>query len=192
MLGGALRLPAKLARKPRDQPDRGSRGLGRVTRVCVDGDRIDSIQFLAVAGGIEELCDQLAPSGQAEPDAIAAARAEGRVETEAKRTGIGAGVGQVENEARTGAGQVTKERLVLSGVTGPPQEVRQVRLEQRPDCTGKEVDGVRSGLQDDPFRADLRQPRRRQVAKRGDFGGDLASGIVRPAEQNGTAREPAP
>ena len=175
----ALRLPAELAGQPRDQPDSRPGRLGWIGRDHLDHAPTRSGSTSRVAGAIEELRDQLAPAGQAEPRAVAAASAEGRVEAQAEGAGLPAGVGQVENKPRALVGQIAKEPLVLPRVAGPPEQVGQVSLEQGPDGSGKQVDGIRPGSQHDPFGAYLRQTRRWQMAKRRDFGRDLAFESVR-------------
>ena len=56
-----------------------------------------------------------------------------RVEPEPEGVGFGSGIGQVEDQARAFVGQIAKEVLMLPRVAGPPEDHRQVGLEQRTD-----------------------------------------------------------
>ena len=109
VLGVALRFPVELAGEPRNQPDRQAGRSGWIGRNRLDDDRLDPFELFALTRAIEELCNQLTPASQAEPDAVAAASAMSRVEAQPKGTDFRAGVAEVEDHSRADAGQVVKE-----------------------------------------------------------------------------------
>ncbi len=183
-------LPAELTgqpgREPRGDPWRAA-GFLRDGR---DVDGPDATERVARTGGVEELRDQLAPPRQPEPRGVAAERADRGIQPQPECADLGLGVGQVEDQPRALAGQVAEELLVRPGIAGPPEDHRQLGLEQRPDGARDQVDGIRPGTEHDPLGADLRHSRRGQMAECRDLGGDPALGVLRPPQHDRSAGEP--
>ena len=143
-----------------------------------------------MTGGVEELGDQLAPAGQAEPGRVAAARADRGVQAQGQGSGRGPRVGKVEQQPRAFIAQVTEQGLVRPRVGGPPEHQGQVGLEQGPHRAGDEAHRIGAGVEQDPLGADLRHARVGQVAKGRDLGGDPPLGVVRAANDDGPAGVP--
>ena len=148
-----------------------------------------AVQGLVMAGRVEELGDQLAPAGQAEPGGVAAARADRRVEAQPERGGPASRVGQVEDQPRALVAQVAEQGLVRPRVVGPPEDERQVGLEQRPDRAGR-AGRTASG----PARRTIRSeqtcgmPGSGRWQMRRDLGGDLPLGVVRRRGRRSSGR----
>ncbi len=102
--------------------------------------------------------------------------------------GVRPRIGEVEDQARTFAGQVAEERLVGPGIVGPPEHEGEVGLEQRADRPREQVHGLRAGAEHDPLAADLREARGGQVAERRDLGRDAAIRLVGAQDHDRPAR----
>ena len=78
-VGSALGGPAELAGEPGGEPDgQPGRGVAASGRDGLDRHRVDPAERLVVDRRVEELRDQLAPAGQAEPGGVAAEPADRR------------------------------------------------------------------------------------------------------------------
>ena len=148
----ALRLPAELTGQPGRQPDRDPRRTGTVGRRGLDLNRLDPFQALGIARGIKELGDQLAPASQPEPGAVAAARAEARVEPQTQRTGsvhrVGRGRGPAASTRRPGRGTAARAAADRRSTRGPsasrPRATDGPRREPRPIALGPACSTMRS------------------------------------------------
>ena len=159
--------------------------MGRIAREGFDGDRArcDYAVSRSRRGQSKNCAIELAPASEAEPGAVAAARAKGRVKAQARARGRRPGSGKSRTSREQMRGEVTEEGLEPSG----RRSTRGVsgRLASSNERTAREGGRRRSaGLQDDSFRADLGQTRGGQVAERGDSAVIRRSGLSDPQTQD--------
>ena len=188
--GVSPRRPAELAGEPRRQPD-GDPGRGLVGAATTASIRTESIRAGVGRGpGGRRTARPARARAQAEPGGVAAVAADHGVEPEADRFGVGAGVGQVEDQPRALVGQVAEEGLVVAGVVGPPEHER-----SSASSSGRTAPGSRSTAFG-PARSTIRseqtcgRPGAGQVAERRDLGRDLRAGSSVRQQHDRPARVP--
>ena len=162
----ALWLPAELTGQPGRQPDRHPGRTGRIGRQGLDLHRVDPAQALGHGTSGSKNCATSSRQRASPNQALSRLHGQ-RAGSSPRRSApaVGAGIGQVEDQARAFVGQVAEQCLVLPRVARPPEHHRQVGLEQRPDGAGNQVDRIRPGPQHDPLGADLRHALERASGK---------------------------